>query len=175
MTLLEVRPLWLGKQREVTKSPYAKFRYVQTGGLWQIYWRRASGNWHAYEPDPVASDLVEVLKIIEADRCGCFFGERFEARLKEKIAPSCIRTFAAVGLHNLQTLTGSHHRPAARRSPMTIHRPKAKTPVIADRGFHIWWPGAESNRAEDEWSGYYYSHLHDVTPLAPSSCCQVTI
>ena len=74
VTLFEVRPLWRGQPGEVIRSPYAKFRYVKTSGLWQIYWRRASGKWQAYEPDPVARDIEDVLKIIEADRYGCFFG-----------------------------------------------------------------------------------------------------
>ncbi len=74
VTLLEVRPLWRGKPGEFTRRPFAKFRYVKSSGLWQIYWMRASGKWQAYEPDPVARDLEEVLKIIEADQYGCFFG-----------------------------------------------------------------------------------------------------
>ncbi len=74
VTLLEVRPLWRWPQGEFTRRLFAKFRYVKTSDLWQIYWMRASGKWQAYEPDPVARDLVEVLEIIEADRYGCFFG-----------------------------------------------------------------------------------------------------
>ena len=72
--ILEVRPLWQGNPGEVTRSPFAKFRYLKTGNFWQIYWMRASGKWQSYEPDPVARDLKSALKIIESDRYGCFFG-----------------------------------------------------------------------------------------------------
>lgn len=72
--LLEVRPLWRGKPGEVTRSPFAKFRYVKSSRLWQIYWMRASGKWQAYEPDSIAFTIDEALRIIEADRYGCFFG-----------------------------------------------------------------------------------------------------
>jgi len=74
VTILEVRPLWRGKPGEVTRRPFAKFRYIKTGSFWQIYWMRASGKWQPYEPEPIARDLESVLKIIEVDRYGCFFG-----------------------------------------------------------------------------------------------------
>jgi len=74
VTLLEVRPVWRGDPGEFTRRPFAKFRYVKTSDLWHIYWMRASGKWQAYEPDPVAFTINEVLQIIEADRYGCFFG-----------------------------------------------------------------------------------------------------
>jgi len=72
--LLEVRPVWRDDLGEFTRRPFAKFRYVKTSDLWHIYWMRASGKWQAYEPDPVAFTINEVLQIIEADRYGCFFG-----------------------------------------------------------------------------------------------------
>lgn len=73
VTLLEVRPLWQGQPGEITRRPFARFRYVKTTGLWQIYWMRQNGKWHAYDPDS-ASSLEEALDIMEADRYGCFFG-----------------------------------------------------------------------------------------------------
>ena len=74
VTLLEVRPLKRGLPGEFTRSPFAKFRFVKTSGIWQIYWRRASGKWQTYEPYPVAFSIDEALRIIEADQYACFFG-----------------------------------------------------------------------------------------------------
>ena len=62
VTILEVRPLWRGKTGELTRRPFAKSRYVKTGGFWQLYWMRASGKWQTYRPEPIAKDLESVLK-----------------------------------------------------------------------------------------------------------------
>ena len=74
VTLFEVRPVWRGRPGEFTRRPFAKFRYTKTSDLWHIYWKQSSGKWQAYEPDPVAFTIDEALRIIEADRYGCFFG-----------------------------------------------------------------------------------------------------
>lgn len=74
VVILEVRPPWNDPAGEKTQRPFAKFRYVKTHGLWNIYWMRQSGKWSAYEPGLSACDLEEALDIIEHDGYGCFFG-----------------------------------------------------------------------------------------------------
>jgi hypothetical protein len=74
VTIFEVRPRWRGKPGEFTRRPFAKFRYVKTTELWNIYWMRQSGKWHAYAPADAACNLDEALHIIDSDSYGCFFG-----------------------------------------------------------------------------------------------------
>jgi len=72
--LFEVRPVWMGEPGEVSRGPFAKFRWVKTRQSWHIYWMRASGRWHSYEPASEACSLEEALDIMEFDEYGCFFG-----------------------------------------------------------------------------------------------------
>ena len=74
VTLLEVRPVWRGPAGEFTRSPFVKLRYVKSGAIWKIYWRRQSGKWDLYAPSPSAKKLTVALAIIDADHYGCFFG-----------------------------------------------------------------------------------------------------
>ena len=74
VTILEVRPAWRGTPGEVTRQPIARFRFVKVTGFWKIFWMRASGKWHAYEPMFEVNDLVDALDVIETDHYGCFFG-----------------------------------------------------------------------------------------------------
>lgn len=74
VTIFEVRPLWRGQPGEITRRPFAKFRYVKSSELWLIYWMRQTGKWASYEPASAACGLEEALDIMELDNYGCFFG-----------------------------------------------------------------------------------------------------
>jgi hypothetical protein len=45
----EVRSAW-DDITEVIGRPFAKFTLVRTRAMWTLYWMRASGRWHFYEP-----------------------------------------------------------------------------------------------------------------------------
>lgn len=59
---------------EWIEEAIAKVQYVATRNAWQIYWQRADGRWHRYEPFPEADSLDAALRTISEDPLGCFFG-----------------------------------------------------------------------------------------------------
>jgi len=61
VTLFEVRPIWRGSPGQRMRLPFARFRYVKSTGLWQIYWMRQNGKWNSYEPASAACTLEEAL------------------------------------------------------------------------------------------------------------------
>jgi hypothetical protein len=69
----EVRPYWRDPD-EITENPVAKATYVRRTDLWKLYWQRADLKWHRYDPDPEATSIEEVLKIVDRDEHCCFFG-----------------------------------------------------------------------------------------------------
>lgn len=69
----EIRPDWLDASI-IRHHPFAKIRFVKSTNLWKLYWKRANGNWDAYQPFPQASNLLSLLDRIEQDKHGCFFG-----------------------------------------------------------------------------------------------------
>ena len=52
----------------------AKLRYLRARNEWQLYWKRASGKWWPYEPHTSSRTLAAMIKEIELDSDGCFFG-----------------------------------------------------------------------------------------------------
>jgi len=69
----EIRPAW-NNPSEFTKLPMAKLSYVNSQKVWKLYWKRASGKWVRYEPKESAKDLRVLVKEIDNDVYGCFFG-----------------------------------------------------------------------------------------------------
>ena len=49
VSIWEERPHWR-RPGEWTRSGIARFRYVRSSGTWTLYWRRADGKWHLFEP-----------------------------------------------------------------------------------------------------------------------------
>ncbi len=73
--LHEVRPIPLStNSEEYRKYPFAKFRFIKSTKIWKLYWMRASGKWESYEPFPLASNVDDILKTIDEDKYGCFYG-----------------------------------------------------------------------------------------------------
>ena len=69
--LIETRPKWEGSIGPWTKSPIAKITLHKPSKSWHVYWCRASGKWNLYG---VYKNFSTVLKIIEEDKNGCFWG-----------------------------------------------------------------------------------------------------
>ena len=73
VVITEIRPTW-NNPSEFTKMPMTKLSYINTQKVWRLYWKRASGKWVRYEPKESAKDLRVLVKEIDNDIYGCFFG-----------------------------------------------------------------------------------------------------
>ena len=73
LEIFEIRPLWNDPDEKIN-SPVAKARFIKSRNLWKIYWRRASGKWEAYEPEPEVKLLADFFKVLNEDKYGCFCG-----------------------------------------------------------------------------------------------------
>ena len=71
--IFEVRPQWNDPKKQI-ELPFAKLKFVQSRYLWKLYWQRADMKWHKYEPFESSRDLAELVKEIDTDQHGCFFG-----------------------------------------------------------------------------------------------------
>lgn len=71
--LFIVRPAF-NRPGEHTEEPVAKVQYVRSRRVWRIFWMRADGKWHRYQPCPQADSLAAALRVIDEDANGCFFG-----------------------------------------------------------------------------------------------------
>ena len=73
VTVWEVRPPWDGVG-DHTRMGVARFRFVRSQGVWQLYWMRRDLKWHAYDDTAATTDLAALAAIVEADEYGAFFG-----------------------------------------------------------------------------------------------------
>jgi hypothetical protein len=71
--VFEIRPRW-DDPSQIQQIPFLKIRYYKSLNCWKLYWMRASGKWELYEPFPSATHLNKILKIVEEDKHGCFYG-----------------------------------------------------------------------------------------------------
>lgn len=71
--LLEVRPYWRDPS-EILKMPFAKATYVKSARHWKVFWKRASGKWEGYEPQPTVKTIEDFTELVIADQHNCFFG-----------------------------------------------------------------------------------------------------
>lgn len=71
--LFFVRPLHFDPTRH-TEEAIAKLTLVRTSGAWRIFWKRADGKWHRYEPVSEAPSLEAALRVVDEDANACFFG-----------------------------------------------------------------------------------------------------
>jgi hypothetical protein len=69
--LFETRPRWDGSPGPWTKLPVAKIVFHKSTQIWNLYWMRASGKWEFYGR---YKTLNRVLRTIEEDKHGCFWG-----------------------------------------------------------------------------------------------------
>jgi hypothetical protein len=71
--LLEVRPYW-DDPAQILRMPFAKATYVKSADHWKVFWKRASGKWETYAPQPTVNSVEEFTGIVHADAHYCFFG-----------------------------------------------------------------------------------------------------
>ena len=71
--LFMVRPAYNRPQKQIEES-IAKVQHMPRLQVWRIFWKRADGNWHRYQPSPEAQSLTEALHVIDQDANNCFFG-----------------------------------------------------------------------------------------------------
>jgi hypothetical protein len=71
--LFIVRPVF-NRPDEHTEESIAKLQHMPRLGCWRIFWKRADGNWHRYQPCPEVTSLTEALRVIDEDANCCFFG-----------------------------------------------------------------------------------------------------
>jgi hypothetical protein len=70
--LVEIRPAW-DNPAEILRRSFARITFVKTQAVWKLYWMRASGKWHPYEP-ATFGQLDKALAEVDRDRMGCFYG-----------------------------------------------------------------------------------------------------
>lgn len=70
--IFEIRPQW-NEPQIIRNYDFAKISFVQTSGLWKLYWMRGNLQWYPYET-PTTGSLKVALKLIKADKHFCFFG-----------------------------------------------------------------------------------------------------
>ena len=71
--LFLVRPAF-NRAGEHIEESIAKVRYLHTRDEWHLFWKRADGKWHRYEPYPETDSLGAALRVIDEDALCCFFG-----------------------------------------------------------------------------------------------------
>ena len=71
--IFEIRALWRHPGEKV-ESSVAKATYVKSREAWKVYWKRADGRWHRYEPAGELGSLEEVLALVGEDAYGAFWG-----------------------------------------------------------------------------------------------------
>lgn len=71
--IYEIRPYW-HEPKESSRMVFAKLTYVKSRNIWKLYWKRASGKWERYAPKESDKDLRKLVREIDIDSYGCFFG-----------------------------------------------------------------------------------------------------
>jgi hypothetical protein len=71
--LFERRPHCLERHRKVDHV-VAKFRYNAKRGSWTLFWCDRNLRWHAYETMEDRRDFMELLREVEKDPTGIFWG-----------------------------------------------------------------------------------------------------
>jgi len=63
--LFMVRPAF-NRPGEQIEQPIAKLQHVRSRKVWRIFWNRADGKYHGYEPSPQTDSLSAALRVIDA-------------------------------------------------------------------------------------------------------------
>lgn len=71
--LFLVRPVFQ-RPGELTEEFIAKVQHMPRLGVWRLFWKRADGHWHRYQPCPQTDSLADALRVVDEDAHGCFFG-----------------------------------------------------------------------------------------------------
>lgn len=73
VTLYEERPYYKDPPKW-RKSVVAQFRYNPEEKKWAIYWERHTGKWYKYEEAETSLNLEVLIKIMDEDKFGVFWG-----------------------------------------------------------------------------------------------------
>lgn len=71
--LFYVRPVF-NQPGQFVEESIVKIRYVRTARVWCLFWKRADGKWHGYQPFPETKSLATALRVVDEDPHNCFFG-----------------------------------------------------------------------------------------------------
>jgi hypothetical protein len=52
----------------------ARVRFIRARKQWQLYWMRRDMKWHLYEPKESPTDVESLVRLVDEDRYGAFFG-----------------------------------------------------------------------------------------------------
>ncbi len=73
VVIYHLRPHFQETSR-ILELPFAKTKWIDAHQVWRLSWMRASGKWNAYQPFPEAKTIEAILKEVDRDPHGCFFG-----------------------------------------------------------------------------------------------------
>ena len=73
LELLERRPHFQQRDRQI-EHVVAKFRYNSRRGSWTLLWSDRNLRWHAYDGFRDRRDFLDLLREVERDPTGIFFG-----------------------------------------------------------------------------------------------------
>jgi hypothetical protein len=71
--IFEMRPNWEDPSI-IMHIDVAKTTFVKKDNHWKVYWKRADLKWHTYEPNAIVANLLDFIRVVEKDACGCFWG-----------------------------------------------------------------------------------------------------
>jgi hypothetical protein len=74
VSMWEERPPWDGSPGEWSRHGIAKFRYFRSREEWTLYWMRADLKWHVFEPATPTTNLAALVRIVDENQYGAFFG-----------------------------------------------------------------------------------------------------
>lgn len=73
VTVYEIRSKW-NNPKEKTRLEVARFKLVRSRNEWRLYWMRQDLKWHRYEVDGENTGLEDLVKVVDEDEYGAFFG-----------------------------------------------------------------------------------------------------
>lgn len=75
VTIRELRAPWCADYGpEWSVNPRAQLRFDHRTGLWTLYWPDRNTRWHVYEDAAPTGDIAWLLREIDVDRHGAFWG-----------------------------------------------------------------------------------------------------
>ena len=73
VVVYETRVPWDGKGAW-TKMGIAMFRYIRSRNMWKLYQMDLDRKWHVYEPAEEQSEIGALVRVVDEDEYGVFFG-----------------------------------------------------------------------------------------------------
>jgi hypothetical protein len=73
VTIFERRPRWDGTPGH-TEAGIAKLKFTRSTAQWRLLWMRRDMKWHAYDTRSASGDLSTLVREVDEDEYGCFFG-----------------------------------------------------------------------------------------------------